>query len=172
MAQWKQKRNAVKIARAKAAAPALTHRVTAAADVDVAAPAVRRRTDRLTISRAAALAGVGIETIRFYERKGLIEQPPRPLEGQRIYPLSTVREIRFLQHCQDLGFTLREAREMIGLTDCGAACARLSDKIHQLDEKITALRNLRDELQSLLEKRRSGVCGVMENLKDYAVLHC
>jgi len=172
MAQWKTKRSAVKIANAKAAARARARRVIAAAGVDAAVPAVRRKTDRLTISRAAALAGVGVETIRFYERKGLIQQPPRPTDGQRVYSLSTVREIRFLQHCQDLGFTLREAREMIGLTDCGAACARVSDKIQQLDEKIAALRNLRDELKSLLGRKQSGMCGVMENLKDYAVLNC
>lgn len=172
MVQWKPKRSAVKTANAKTAALAPARRATADVDADAAVPAVRRKTDRLTISRAAALAGVGVETIRFYERKGLIRQPPRPTDGQRIYPLSTVREVRFLRHCQELGFTLGEAREMIGLTDCGTACARVSDKIQQLDGKIAALRNLRDELQSLLGKRQSGMCGVMENLKEYAVLNC
>lgn len=126
----------------------------------------------MTIAQAAALAGVGVETIRFYERQGLIAQPPRPPQGYRVYPLSTVREVRFLQHCQDLGFTLSEAREMMGLHDCGSACARVSGKIRQLDEKIAALHKLRDELQSLLRKRKSGVCGVMETLKHYSVLNC
>ncbi len=59
----------------------------------------------LTISKAARKAGVGVETIRFYERKGLIEQPPKPRgTGFRVYPDETVQRVRFIRQAQELGF--------------------------------------------------------------------
>ena len=63
----------------------------------------------MTISRAAKNAGIGVETIRFYERKGLIRQPPKPSEGgYRIYPQETVARVRFIRQAQEIGFSLRE----------------------------------------------------------------
>ena len=63
----------------------------------------------LTIGKAARGAGVGVETIRFYERKGLIEQPRKPQDaGFRVYPEETVHRIRFIRQAQELGFSLRE----------------------------------------------------------------
>ena len=67
----------------------------------------------LTISKAAKNAGVGVETIRFYERKGLIEQPPKPLDnGFRVYPEETVQRVRFISQAQEIGFSLREIEEL------------------------------------------------------------
>lgn len=77
-----------------------------------------------TIGQAAGAAGVGVETIRFYERKGLIERPPRPLAGARRYPRDTVDRIRALRHGQELGFALAEIAELLALrADPGADCA-------------------------------------------------
>ena len=60
----------------------------------------------MTISRAARKAGVGVETIRFYERRGLIEQPPKPSpSGFRCYPAETIERIRFIRQAQELGFS-------------------------------------------------------------------
>src|SRR3546814_1209070 len=70
----------------------------------------------VTIGRAARKAGVGVETIRFYERKGLIAQPPKPARaGFRHYPEETVERIRFIRQAQELGFSLREVCELLDL---------------------------------------------------------
>ncbi len=70
----------------------------------------------MTISNAARQAEVGIETIRFYERRGLIEQPPTPVgSGFRVYPEETVQRIRFIRQAQEIGFSLREIDELLSL---------------------------------------------------------
>ena len=79
----------------------------------------------LTISRVAERAGVGVETIRFYERRGLIKQPPRPQSwGFRFYGDEVVERIRFIRQAQELGFSLREIAELLMLrADPVADCA-------------------------------------------------
>ncbi|GAB4287220.1 MAG: hypothetical protein Kow0092_40310 [Deferrisomatales bacterium] len=80
----------------------------------------------LTIGRVAEAAGVGVETVRFYERKGLIEQPEKPMFGRRTYPPETVGRIRFIRRAKDLGFTLREIAELLELrVDPGKSCAEV-----------------------------------------------
>ena len=79
----------------------------------------------MTISRAATRAGVGVETIRFYERRGLIRQPLKPRNGgYRSYDDEAVARIRFIRQAQELGFSLREIEELLALrTDLHADCA-------------------------------------------------
>ncbi len=78
----------------------------------------------MTIGRVANKAGISVETIRFYERKGLIDQPMRPQDGGfRIYPSEAVGRIHFIRQAQDLGFSLKEIVELLSLradvsTDC------------------------------------------------------
>lgn len=68
----------------------------------------------MTISKIAHVAGVGVETIRFYERKGLIERPVKPFEGgYRIYPDETAQRIKFIRRAQEIGFSLREIEELL-----------------------------------------------------------
>ena len=70
----------------------------------------------MTISKAAHKAGVGVETIRFYERKGLIEQPLTPQDGGfRVYPDETVERLRFIRQAQEVGFSLREIDDLMSL---------------------------------------------------------
>jgi DNA-binding transcriptional MerR regulator len=69
----------------------------------------------LTIGQVAKGAGVGVETVRFYEREGLVPAPKRRPSGYRQYPADTVRRIRFVQAAKDLGFTLKEIRELLSL---------------------------------------------------------
>ena len=70
----------------------------------------------MTISKAARAAGVGVETIRFYERKGLINQPLKPVDaGFRVYAEETVQRVRFIRQAQQIGFTLREIDELLAL---------------------------------------------------------
>ncbi len=110
----------------------------------------------MTISKAARAAGVGIETIRFYERNGLIEQPPKPaFGGFRVYPAETVRRVRFIREGQDLGFSLREIRELLSLradpaADCSDVRERATAKREEVDRKIAQLERIRGALEELI----------------------
>lgn len=110
----------------------------------------------MTISRAARKAGVGVETIRFYERRGLIRQPPKPQDaGFRVYPEETVQHVRFIRQAQELGFSLREIDELLSLradpsTDAGDVRQRAQAKLHQVNEKIEQLARIRTALEELI----------------------
>ena len=110
----------------------------------------------LTIGRLAAAGGVGVETIRFYVRKGLIEQPNRPLGGVRIYPETTVERLEFIHHAQELGFTLREIGELLALqanpaADCGDVRKRAAEKLAEVEEKLVRLAAIRKTLRQLVD---------------------
>ena len=78
----------------------------------------------LTIGELAKRAGVGVETVRFYEREGLVAPPPRTGSGYRQYPADTVSRLRFIQRAKELGFSLREIGELISLRlDPAVPCA-------------------------------------------------
>ena len=155
----------VKAARAGTARAAI---VTAGAAVDAAAA---RSNSRRTISRAAAEAGVHVETIRYYERLGLI---PQPLRGAsyRHYPDATVRTLRFIRNAQEFGFTLKEIAELIGLekadASCAEMCGRVENKVAEIDRKIEMLTTLRAELSRLLD--HSPRAGSHRNCKVYDCL--
>lgn len=110
----------------------------------------------MTIGRAAREAEVGVETIRFYERKGLIEQPPRPLDsGYRVYPEATVWRIRFIRHAQDLGFSLKEIEELLSLrADPSAASSDVREraiaKRTEVARKIARLQEIHGALDELI----------------------
>lgn len=108
----------------------------------------------LTIGQLARRASVHIETVRFYERRALLEAPPRTAAGHRVYAPGTVRRIRFIKQAQQLGFTLDEIRELLALArdshaGCGAAQARAGEAIVRLDAKIAELTRMRDALSEL-----------------------
>ena len=110
----------------------------------------------LTISRTAVLAGVGVETIRFYERRGLIRQPPRPRDGGvRCYDDAAVDRIRFIRQAQELGFSLREIMELLSLradpgADCGDVRHQAVAKREEVDRKIERLQKIRAALDELI----------------------
>ena len=110
----------------------------------------------LTIGVVAERAGVGIETIRFYVRKGLVEQPKRPLGGVRTYPEATVERLAFIHQAQELGFTLREIGELLALqadpaADCGDVKIRAAEKLVEVDEKLVRLAAMRKTLRQLVD---------------------
>ena len=123
-----------------------------------------------SIGQVAAAAGVGVETIRFYEREQLLEQPPRPARGHREYPESAVSRVRFIRRAQELGFTLREIHELIALqealrTDCSDVC-RLADlKVQEIDAKIRDLSRIRSALDGLIR-----ACGDRDAVEGCAIL--
>jgi MerR family copper efflux transcriptional regulator len=105
----------------------------------------------LTIGKLAGMAGVGVETIRFYEREKLIAEPPRRESGYREYPLETVARIQFIKHSKELGFTLAEIRDLLALRLAPGTTARelrerALAKIASVDEKIASLQRIRDAL--------------------------
>ena len=110
----------------------------------------------LSIGEVADRAGVGVQTIRYYERRGLVSEPPRSSGGFRQFPERTVRRIRFIKRAQGLGFTLEEIEELLNLrADESASCSdvrsRAVAKLHEIDEKIDELREMREALQELVD---------------------
>ena len=114
------------------------------------------RTGDLTIGRLAREAGVGVETVRFYERKGLVERPLRPHDGgYRIYPESTIARIRFIRQAQALGFSLAEIGELLSLeadpqAECANIRARAEAKLAEVEDKMLRLAEIRDGLRTLI----------------------
>ena len=105
----------------------------------------------VTIGKLAEQSGVGVETIRFYERKGLIAQPRRPMRGYRRYDDQTTDRVRFIQQAQELGFTLSEIKQLLSLrvdprTSCADVRAKAEEKIADIDGKLSALRRMRGAL--------------------------
>lgn len=111
----------------------------------------------LTISKLAATGGVGVETIRFYQRRGLLETPTRD-GGIRRYGADDIRRLKFIRHAQAAGFTLEEIRELIELdaSDDRARARQLARaRVKALNGKMAELKLARDALQRL-----ANVCGV------------
>jgi len=118
---------------------------------------------------------VNVETIRYYERVGLIARP-RALDaggsGYRVYPDETVQRLRFVRNAQKLGFSLKEIAELAGMATAGVTCAdmcaRMDDKLAEIDHKIQQLTELRTELARLVNasprKGSSANCKVCEDL--------
>ena len=111
--------------------------------------------ESLKIGQVAGLAQVGVETIRFYERRGLIEEPPRRASGYRQYPPEAVARIRFIRRAKGLGFSLQEIKELLALrVDTNTTCADVKDrataKILDLQGKIATLEEMRAALEAMV----------------------
>ena len=108
----------------------------------------------LTIGELAKRSQVNIETIRYYERRGLIPNPPRRASGYRQFTQEAVIRIRFIKHAQEVGFTLKEISELLSLrvdpkTSCVDIRMRAEEKIEEVDEKIRGLEAMRKALHQL-----------------------
>ncbi|HJO92674.1 MAG TPA: heavy metal-responsive transcriptional regulator [Victivallales bacterium] len=109
------------------------------------------------IGKLAKETGLGIETIRFYERKKLIKDPPRRESGYRDYPEETIEQLKFIKNAKDLGFTLSEIKELLDLsskawTTAGDIKKQAEKKVDQIEYKIKMLKGMRDNLKDLIEK--------------------
>ena len=109
-----------------------------------------------TIGQFAREAGVNVETIRYYERIGLIRQPEAPLEGWRTYDDTAVRVVRFVRRAQALGLGLEDARALLALradprADCASAREIALAKLGVIEAKIHELLGLRDALQTVAD---------------------
>ena len=113
--------------------------------------------EKLTIGRLARLGGVNLETVRYYEREGLIPKPPRTRSGYRVFPDEAPRRLRFIKRAQELGFSLSEIRELLSLrmrpgTNRADIRARADAKIADVDEKIRALEGIKRALRTLTDR--------------------
>ncbi len=127
----------------------------------------------LTIGKLARTAGVGVETVRFYERKGLIAKPPQRASGYRQYPAATIRRLRFIRRAKELGFTLAEIGELLSLrvhpeTTCSAVRAKAEAKIANIEEKVRTLERMLEALARMTvacsESGPTSACPILEAL--------
>lgn len=126
----------------------------------------------LTIGRLAKQVGVNVETIRYYQRIGLIEEPPTPLNGFRKYPHETAENILFIKRAQGLGFSLQEIAELLKIGDghCDEVRGRAEKKRNKIDEQIRDLKALRKTLDQLICECSNGKdsthCPIVESLLE------
>jgi MerR family mercuric resistance operon transcriptional regulator len=125
----------------------------------------------LTIGKLAAAGGVGVETIRFYQRRGLLETPTRD-RGIRRYGSEDLRRLRFIRRAQAAGFTLEEIKELLLLDsteDRPRARELATARIEALDSKIAELEGVRDALRHLARECGSGASGPCPILVSFGV---
>ncbi len=118
--------------------------------------------EALTTSQLARLGGVNLETIRYYERQGLLVKPPRTDGDYRIFTRDAARRLRFIKRAQELGFSLNEIRELLALrtrpgTKQADIKARAAAKIADIERKIQTLQRMKRALRRMTE--RCDACG-------------
>jgi len=124
----------------------------------------------LTIGQLARQADVNVETIRYYQRIGLIEEPQKPLQGYRHYPVSIIDRIHFIKRAQELGFTLNEITELLSLNDgnCNEARTIAEHKHKIIQQRIEDLKAMQNELAKLIKActniNGQGHCAIIETL--------
>ena len=126
----------------------------------------------VTIGRLAKAAGVNVETIRYYQRRGLIAEPHKPLGGHRRYPRVVMEQIAFIRRAQRLGFSLAEVKSLMELSEGRnlRATRLIAEKKHaNLEVHIAQLSKMRRQLKSLIDKSRKAVkgpCPIIEALSS------
>ncbi|MBW2066659.1 MAG: MerR family transcriptional regulator [Deltaproteobacteria bacterium] len=128
-----------------------------------------------TIGQLAKKAGVNVQTVRYYERRGLMPEPRRRWSGYRQYSESDVERILFIKHAKELGFTLKEVSELLSLrveqnTTCREVKTRATAKIAEIEEKIRALERMKLALTKIADRCRGkgpiSECPILEALNE------
>jgi DNA-binding transcriptional MerR regulator len=125
----------------------------------------------MKIGQVAEQAQVSIDTVRFYERRGVVPAPERRPSGYRMYPASTVERIRVAKALQHLGFTLDEVIDALRAHDTGAATCdselwRMEAVVKRIDTKIAELRQTRRDINATIELCRAGRCRFVSGTKQ------
>ena len=125
----------------------------------------------IAIGEASRQSGVSIETIRYYEREGVVPLPRRAANGRRVYSERDVGRLRFVRRCRDLGFTIAEAKNLSSLAegdneDCAAVRSISTRHLDEVRSKIAELRALEAALEELTANCRAGSvsCQMLEEL--------
>lgn len=128
-------------------------------------------TAELTIGRLAEEAGVNVETIRYYQRRGLMAEPDKPMGGQRRYDAQAIKRVRFIKRAQVLGFTLDDVGSLLVLDeagDCAETRELAAHKLQVIEEKLANLKAMRKALTALLHQcdtgRTGGGCPIIHAL--------
>jgi DNA-binding transcriptional MerR regulator len=126
--------------------------------------------ERLKIGEVAAQAGVSVDTVRYYERVGILPTAPRRASGYRVFDETTVERIKLVRQLQDLSLTLEEVDAMlVAVTDDAATCARESARIEaalrRSEERIASLSAVRDRLREALRRCGRGECDLVERAR-------
>lgn len=133
----------------------------------------------LKISEVAERGGVNLQTIRYYEREGLLPKPPRLSSGYRVFPGDTVNRVRFIKRAQELGFSLAEVRELLSIRidprkECSDVKHLAQTKIADIDDKIRTLKAMKRVLNGLTEmcpgRGPSNACPILESIDSAEVL--
>jgi Hg(II)-responsive transcriptional regulator len=131
--------------------------------------------ETLTRGELAKRCEVNFETVRYYEQQGLLPKPSRTVSNYRVYDEDTVRRVRFIKRAQDLGFTLREVKELLSLrasprARCADVYERAEAKVRSIDEKVRTLQAMRRALSKLMSEctGRGGIteCPILDALED------
>ncbi|RMH00813.1 MAG: heavy metal-responsive transcriptional regulator [Planctomycetota bacterium] len=131
--------------------------------------------DTIQIGQLARRAGVSVQTVRYYERRGLLPEPPRTASRYRVYPEEALTRLRFIRRAKELGFTLTETEELLSLrAEPGASCAevlaRANEKIARIERKIADLEAMRQALLALADQCRGNAtptrCPILRALED------
>ena len=127
----------------------------------------------LTSGQLAKQAGIHVETLRYYEREGLIPEPERTESGYRQYPPSEVQRVYFIKRAQELGFTLKEIKELLALHYSTGQSAHdvkalVKEKLLQIDAKIQSLQSM----HSVLAKLEAACLGENTTTDRCPILHC
>ncbi len=127
----------------------------------------------MTIGRLARAGGVNVETVRYYQRRGLLITPGKPLSGVRRYTAETLGRLRFIKRAQELGFTLREIAELLKLGDgsCVETRAIAERRFADIEARIRDLESMRDTLGKLIRTCHAGnrpPCPIIASLSHEA----
>lgn len=134
--------------------------------------------NRWTRGELADRAGVHPETLRYYEQEGLIPEPRRSAAGYRLYGPEYLQRLRFIQRGKELGFTLRDIRELFALrvdadTDCGDVRRMSEEKLADIEQRIRDLQRFRSALQQLIDRcggeGPTGSCPILDVLETEAL---
>jgi MerR family mercuric resistance operon transcriptional regulator len=129
----------------------------------------------LTIGKLAKAANVNIETIRYYQKQGLIIEPAKPLNGFRHYPKSDINRLRFIKRAQQIGFSLKEIQQLLLLAEnCHDIQSLAFEKREQITQKINSLQTMVSVLNELInsceQHNDDSDCGFIEALSQQGFL--
>jgi len=131
--------------------------------------------DFFTTGEVASRGGVNLETIRYYERRGLLPKPPRTPAGYRTFDAAALRRLRFIKQAQALGFSLKEIKELLALrvdprTSCADVRRRAEAKIADVEAKLRVLRTMKRALVQLTAacagRGPVSACPILETLEE------
>ena len=131
--------------------------------------------ENLTIGKLAKAAGVNVETVRYYQRRKLVDTPVKPNQGFRVYPVETLHRIKFIKRAQELGFSLNDIEQLLTLST--GSCSTMQDlalhKLEKIESKIADLHRMQVVLSDLVKaceaNQNPQTCPIIESISVESV---